>query len=205
MSHIKNIVFDLGGVLLDIDPALTHTAFEKLGIKDFKNNYSLNKADKLFDKLETGHVTEPAFYDAIRLLSNTQLSDEAIKNAWNALLLNFRAGSLQWMEQNSHRFNFYLLSNTNHIHHVCFSEHFKKQTGKPNFDDYFTKAYYSHDVGLRKPDASIFEFVLSDAGIAANETLFIDDLLKNIEAANAVGIKTHHLLEDERIETLGLS
>lgn len=204
MSQIKNIVFDLGGVLLDIDLTKTEAAFDKLGIKDFKNNYSLNKADKLFDNLETGKITAADFYNGIRSISSVSLTDEAIRNAWNALLLDFRTSSLQWMEQNSHRFNFYLLSNTNHIHHVCFSEHFKQQTGKPNFDDYFTKAYYSHNVGLRKPDAAIFEFVLNDAGIAAAETLFIDDLLKNIEAAKAVGIKTHHLLADERIESLGL-
>ncbi len=197
-------MFDLGGVLLDIDLTKTEAAFDKLGIKDFKNNYSLNKADKLFDNLETGKITDADFYNGIRSISSVSLTDEAIRNAWNALLLNFRVGSLQWMEQNAHRFNFYLLSNTNHIHHVCFSEHFKKQTGKANFDDYFTKAYYSHHVGLRKPDASIFEFVLSDAGIAANETLFIDDLLKNIEAAAAVGIKTHHLKAGERVEDLGL-
>lgn len=204
MSTIKNIVFDLGGVLLNIDPALTNAAFAKLGIPDFQNNYSLHKADPLFDNLETGHTKEAAFYNGIRQICNKDLSDTEIRNAWNALLLDFRVESLNWMEANNSRFNFYLLSNTNHIHHVCFSEHFKKQTGKNNFNDYFTKAYYSHEVGLRKPDAAVFEFILNDAGIAAAETLFIDDLLKNIEAAKAVGIKTHHLLADERIENLGL-
>lgn len=204
MSNIKNIVFDLGGVLLNIDPEQTNLAFEKLGILDFKNNYSLHKADPLFDNLETSKTTEDNFYKGIRQICNKDISDADIKNAWNALLLDFRTESLNWMETNADRFNFYLLSNTNHIHHVCFSEHFKQQTGKPNFDDYFTKAYYSHQVGLRKPDAAIFEFILNNAGIAAAETLFIDDLLKNIEAANAVGIKTHHLQADERIENLGL-
>lgn len=204
MNTIKNIVFDLGGVLLNIDPEQTHIAFEKLGIPDFKNNYSLHKADPLFDNLETGKTTEDEFYNGIRQICNKHISDSDIKDAWNALLLDFRTSSLEWMEKNSNRFNLYLLSNTNHIHHVAFTNHFKKQTGKNNFDDYFTKAYYSHNVGLRKPDAAIFEFILNDAGITANETLFIDDLLKNIEAAAALGIKTHHLQVQESIEALGL-
>ncbi len=204
MSTIKNIVFDLGGVLLNIDPEQTNLAFEKLGIPDFKNNYSLHKADPLFDNLETGKTTEQEFYNGIRHICNKDISDDDIRAAWNALLLDFRTGSLEWMEKNAARYNFYLLSNTNHIHHVAFTNHFKKQTGKHNFDDYFTKAYYSHNVGLRKPDAAIFEFILNDAGITANETLFIDDLLKNIEAAAALNIKIHHLLADERIERLGL-
>jgi glucose-1-phosphatase len=204
MADIKNIVFDLGGVLLNIDTTKTDAAFEKLGLKDFKNNYSMHKADKLFDNLETGHVDDTAFYDGIRGINNNKLTDDEIKNAWNALLLDFRNESLQWIENNRGHFNFYLLSNTNSIHHTSFHKTFTEQTGKNNFDDYFTKAFYSFAVGLRKPEKEIYQHLLSDTGITAGETLFIDDLLKNIEAAAALGINTHHLLPHERIENLGL-
>lgn len=204
MNTIKNIVFDLGGVLLNIDTAKTNEAFEKLGVPDFKNNYSLHKADKLFDNLETGQVSEAAFFDGIRSISNTGLTDDDIRNAWNALLLGFRIESLRWIEANASRYNFYLLSNTNSIHHSSFHKSFTQQTGQENFDNYFTKAYYSHLVGLRKPDREIYLYLLNDASITAHETIFIDDLLKNIETAAATGIKTHHLLPAERIESLGL-
>lgn len=204
MEDIKNIVFDLGGVLLNIDTALTDAAFEKLGIKDFKNNYSLTKADRLFDDLEKGKVAEPGFYDAIREMSKLPLENDAIRDAWNALLLDFREESILHLEKLPGKYRLYLLSNTNHIHHTAFHRSFATQFKGKDFDAYFTKAYYSHQVGLRKPDSEIFDFLLTDAGLLPGETLFIDDLLKNITAAAAKGIRVHHLGHAERIEQLGL-
>lgn len=202
MSTVKNIIFDLGGVLLDIDTTKTHAAFDQLGIKDFKNNYTLNKADALFDNLEMGTITEEEFYNGIRNISQLPLHNNDIRDAWNALLLNFRKESLQYLEHLAKTHQLYLLSNTNSIHHTSFHKTFTEETGRENFDDYFTKAYYSQQIGLRKPGKEIYSFVLQDAGIIAAETIFIDDLLKNIEGAASVGMQTHHLLPHERIEQL---
>jgi glucose-1-phosphatase len=204
MAKIKNVIFDLGGVLLDIDIAKTEAAFEQLGIKDFKNNYSLHKADSLFDDLETGKITETAFYDGIRNISQTQLTDAEIKNAWNALLLEFRTESLAFLQQIAAKYNLYLLSNTNSIHLTAFNQIFKRDIGKDSLDSYFTKAYYSNIIGLRKPHTAIYSFVLADAGITAGETLFVDDLIYNIEGAKVLGIQTHHLQPHEKIEDLKL-
>lgn len=204
MKTIKNIIFDLGGVLLNIDTAKTNEAFEKLGVKDFKNNYSLYKADDLFDDLEKGKVSETEFFDGIRNISKLSLHDNDIRNAWNALILDFRTESLKHLEQLKTRYSLYLLSNTNSIHHHAFHKSFTMQTGRQNFDDYFTRAYYSHQIGLRKPEKEIYSFALQDAGIIAEETIFIDDLLKNTEAAAALSINTHHLQPDEKIEDLKL-
>jgi len=204
MKTIKSIIFDLGGVLLNIDTAKTNEAFEKLGVKDFKNNYSLYKADTLFDDLEKGKVSEAGFFNGIRNISKLPLHDNDIRNAWNALILDFRTESLEHLEHLKTRYSLYLLSNTNSIHHQAFQQSFTLQTGRQNFDDYFTRAYYSHQVGLRKPEKEIYRFALQDAGLIAEETLFIDDLLKNTEAAAALGINTHHLLPGEKIEGLKL-
>jgi glucose-1-phosphatase len=204
MTKIKNVIFDLGGVLLDIDTTKTDAAFEQLGIKDFKNNYSLHKADSLFDDLETGKITETAFYDGIRNISQTQLTDAEIRNAWNALLLDFRTESLTFLQQIAAKYKLFLLSNTNSIHLTAFNQIFKRDTGKTSLDSYFTKAYYSNIIGLRKPHAAIYSFVLEDAGITADETLFVDDLIYNIEGAKVLGIQTHHLQPHERVEGLGL-
>lgn len=204
MNTIKNIIFDLGGVLLNIDTAKTNAAFESLGVKDFKNNYTLNKADALFDHLEMGTISEAEFYNGIRTISGLPLNDADIRAAWNALLLDFRTESLQCLEQLPGKYQLYLLSNTNSIHHTAFHRSFTQQTGRSNFDAYFTKAYYSQDIGLRKPAKEIYDFVLQDAGIKAAETLFIDDLLKNTEGAALAGLQTHQLLPTERIEHLNL-
>ena len=154
MNTIKNIIFDLGGVLLDIDTTKTNAAFEQLGVTDFKNNYTLHKADALFDNLEKGIITEQAFYDGIRSISRLPLHNADIRDAWNALLLDFRTESLQYLEQLAATHRLYLLSNTNSIHHTAFHNNFTATTGRPNFDAYFTKAYYSQHIGLRKPDAA---------------------------------------------------
>jgi glucose-1-phosphatase len=204
MAKIKNVIFDLGGVLLDIDTTKTDAAFEKLGIKNFKNNYSLHKADSLFDDLETGKISETAFYDGIRNISKSSLTDTEIRDAWNALLLDFRTESLAFLQQIAAKYKLFLLSNTNSIHHTAFSKILRETVGKPSLDSYFTKAYYSQLIGLRKPNAAFYTYVLNDASITAAETLFVDDLLKNIEAAKALGIQTHHLQPNERVEGLGL-
>jgi len=202
MANIKNIIFDLGGVLLNIDTSKTNTAFEALGISDFKNNYSLHKMDKVFEHLETGKISEEAFYNSIKTLSKTPISSNQVRDAWNALLLDFRTESLEFLNKVAPKYKLYLLSNTNSIHYTSFSQKSGNGSGNKFFNDYFTKAYYSHIIGLRKPDKEIYSFVLEDAGINAAETLFIDDLPGNIEGAKLVGLQTHLLLPHERIEQL---
>ncbi len=202
MAITKNIIFDLGGVLLDIDYQKTITAFEDLGLQHFEAMFSQFKADALFEKLETGALNEADFYAAVKERTHLVVTNEEIDNAWNALLLNFRIESLAFLEQLSHTYKLYLLSNTNSIHLKCFKALFTKETGKPTLDGYFIKAWYSNQVGLRKPGSKIFEFVLEEENLQAAETLFIDDTLINIETAKNLGLKTHHLLPTERIELL---
>jgi len=202
MTATKNIIFDLGGVLLDIDFKKSISAFEQLGILNFEEMFSQFKADDLFAKLETGKLSEEEFYFAIKKRTAINISDKEIENAWNALILNFRKESLDFLEILAVQYNMYLLSNTNSIHLKYFQRSFTKETGKPLLDDYFNKAWYSHKLGLRKPGAAIFEFVLQDENLNAGETLFIDDTLSNIETAKKMGFKTHHLKPDERIELI---
>ena len=202
MATTKNIIFDLGGVLLDIDYQKTIDAFKNLGILNFEEMFSQFKADELFEKLETGEVTEVDFYSAIKKRTGVPLKNEEIDHAWNALILNFRTQSLEVLEKLSATYKLYLLSNTNSIHLKYFKKLFTKETGKTLLDAYFVKAWYSNEVGLRKPGREIFEFVLQDENLQAAETLFIDDTFINIETAQKLGFKTHHLLPIEKIEML---
>ena len=202
MAATKNIIFDLGGVLLDLDFQRSVDAFEKLGLKNFENMFSQFKADELFEKLETGRLSEAEFYAAVKERTEIQITNEQIDHAWNALILNFRPASLELLKQLSANYKLYLLSNTNSIHLKFFKKLFTKETGKSLLDAYFIKAWYSNEVGLRKPGAQIFEFVLQDENLIAAETLFIDDTWINIETAHKMGFKTHHLLPNERIELL---
>jgi len=202
MTETKNIIFDLGGVLLNIDFQKSVTAFKKLGVENFDEMFSQFKADELFEKLEIGNISEPDFYAAIKKRTAGNISGTQIESAWNALLLDFRTESLKFLEKLSANYKLYLLSNTNSIHLKCFKQLFTRETGKPSFDSYFIKAWYSNEIGLRKPNADIFEFVLQEENMLAAETLFVDDTLTNIETAAKLGFKTHHLLPTERIELI---
>ncbi len=202
MNSIKNIIFDLGGVLLNIDYNKTTTAFKNLGYTDFEKMYSMIKANNVFDDLETGQISESAFYDYMLESAGESISKNEVTNAWNAMLLDFREESLQFLKQLSQQHSVYLLSNTNQIHKTAFDLNLKKQTGHPSLDNFFTKTYYSHQVGMRKPNEDIFRFVEQDAGIKASETLFIDDLYNNIATAAKLGFKVHQLLPGEKIEDL---
>lgn len=202
MNGIKNIIFDLGGVLLNIDYLKTTHAFKQLGFTDFENMYTMLKANQVFDNLETGHISEPDFYDYLLSTASTPVSREEVETAWNAMLLDFRVNSLRQLEKLRKTHRVFLLSNTNIIHKRAFDNIFSRQTGLTSFDDYFDKAYYSHHVGLRKPHSDIFHYVLKDAGIVASESFYIDDLLPNIETARELGFKTHQLLPGEMVEDL---
>lgn len=202
MKSIKNIIFDLGGVLLNIDYNKTTKAFKNLGYTEFEKMYSMIKANSIFDNLETGHLSESSFYEYMLGLANATVSENEVTNAWNAMLLDFRTESLQFLMQLSQLHNLFLLSNTNQIHKTAFEKNLMKQTGHPSLDIFFTKAYYSHLVGMRKPNEDIFKFVLEDSGIIASETLFIDDLYGNIATAANLGFKIHQLLPGEKIEDL---
>ena len=179
-------------------------AFKALGIEGFEAMFSQFKADELFAKLETGAISEADFYAAIKTRTGLNINDEQIDNAWNALILDFRTESLGFLESLSDKYKLYLLSNTNSIHLKYFKALFTRETGKPLLDAYFDKAWYSNEIGLRKPGAEIFEFVLQEENLKAAETLFIDDTYSNIETAQHMGFKTHHLLPPERIELLNL-
>lgn len=202
MSGIKNVIFDLGNVLLNIDYDKTKNAFLDLGYTDFEKMYSLSKANNFFDGLETGHISEPAFYEYMLKSGSGKITNNDVRDAWNAMLLNFRGESMRFLKQLSQHKNIFLLSNTNTIHKTAFEESLKTQTGVSSLDSFFTKAYYSCHIGMRKPNEDIFKFVLRDAGIIPDETLFIDDLYGNIETANKLGIKTHLLVPGEQIEAL---
>jgi putative hydrolase of the HAD superfamily len=130
------------------------------------------------------------------------ITKNQVTGAWNAMLLDFREESFDFLKQLSKKYRLYLLSNTNTIHKSAFDENFKKQMKTSSLDDFFIKSYYSHLVGMRKPNEDVFRFVSKDAGIVASETLFIDDLFNNVATAAKLGFKTYQLLPGEKIEYL---
>ena len=202
MTTINNVLFDFGKVLLNFDNDNAKTYFKNIGVNDYDKQVMALHAENIFNKLETSELSVDQFINTISQKLKGLVSDTDIKNAWNSILLDYRTESMKYLERLKNRFNLYLLSNTNALHHEQFDRILFNQLGVKSLDSYFTKVYYSHQIGMRKPDRKIYEFVLNDAGIKAAETLFIDDLPENIAVASSLGFQTHLLLPEERIEKL---
>ena len=204
MQQIKNIIFDLGGIFLDIDYPKTEKAFINLGITNFPELYNQHHASDLFELLETGKITPTEFYNQFASLSPVVVTDKQIQEAWNAMLGTFPLERIEWLKQIKNRYNIFLFSNTNKIHHDAFTQTFAQLTGNNNFDSYFIKAWYSHTIGVRKPYTASFRHVLQLENLQAAETLFIDDTFKNIEGAQEAGLQTIHLVAPRTLLDLDL-
>jgi FMN phosphatase YigB (HAD superfamily) len=197
--NTKNIIFDLGGVILNIDYRLTSQAFKNLGLHDFDEKYSQAKQNHLFDRLETGAVTPKQFRQELKTYFNQQVSDADLDNAWNVMLLDLPAQRIDLLKELSTKYRLFLLSNTNIIHYHAYSAYLKQTFGKLIFDEIFEKQYLSFEIGMRKPDKEIFELVLNENNLLPSETLFIDDSIQHVEGATKTGIYTYHLQSAETI------
>ena len=198
--HIRNIIFDLGGVIINIDYNRTAEAFKNLGMKDFDAIYSKAKQAHLFDRLETGELAEEMFHEEMYNYLPQGIPADKITAAWNAMLLEFPASRMDFIYELKKHYRLFLLSNTNSIHLKEFLRMADVQLGSDRFENAFEKVYYSCSIGMRKPDTEIFEFVLKENGLTANETLFVDDSAQHIEGALKAGLHAELLLPGETIE-----
>jgi glucose-1-phosphatase len=199
MKGIKHIIFDLGGVILNINYQLTYQAFDDLGVKDFTSLYNQFTLNNLFSGLETGHVSTEEFLKEMLEHAPAGTTKQQIIDAWNAMLLDFPLQRLQLLQQLRQHYNLYLLSNTNAIHLDRFNQILQESRGIPSLGSFFDKAYYSHIMGLRKPEKECYQMVIDENGLNPEETLFIDDTEPNITGAQAVGLQTIHLLAPKTI------
>lgn len=200
MKKIKNIVFDLGNVILDIDTDLSKLAFTKYGLTDFDKLYTLAAQSEIFDRLEVGSISPSEFYNEFRQLTGTDLSNEIIEECWNALIIDYTQERIDLLIKLEKDYRIFILSNTNIIHYHSYTKLLSEKYNIKGLESIVEKAYFSHEVGLKKPDASIYEFVLKDSKLEAEETLFIDDNSFNIDAAKSLGIETVLLENCDLIE-----
>jgi FMN phosphatase YigB (HAD superfamily) len=188
MSKISAIIFDLGGVLLNLDQDKTIRAFERLGL----DLDAMNSESSVFHDFETGRINAADFRQAIKSMLKGNITDGQIDTAWNAMLLDINTERLNILVELKRRFKVYLLSNTNSIHIDFFRKYIDTLSGLTPWDDLFDKQYFSYEIGLRKPGKGIYEYVLKDINRAGNECIFIDDSLSNLRGASSAGIYTFH-------------
>jgi putative hydrolase of the HAD superfamily len=192
LEGIRNIIFDLGGVLLDLDFTAPVREFEALGLNSGHLDYRQAIRDPLFLRFETGDATSGEFRERIReIIGNPGAPDGLIDAAWCSMMDAIPPEKIALLKSLAERYRLFLFSNTNAIHIAYFLERFERQYGY-NVETLFEKCFYSHLIGDRKPLASSFEKVLSLGNMQKEETLFVDDFEENARAAADFGLKAIH-------------
>ncbi|MCX6249377.1 MAG: HAD family phosphatase [Bacteroidetes bacterium] len=202
-ARIRNIIFDFGGVVCDIDIKKTEEKFISFGPAKAKEEQAGEDTSKAFENLvrlyETGSISSDEFRKAIRDHYQNPPAEDAIDEAWNALLIGIPEQRIQLLETIRKNYRIFLLSNSNAIHYSHYLAYFQTRFGYRDFNGLFEKAFFSFQIHLSKPGKEIFEYVLKHAELDPAETLFVDDFLVNIQGAGETGIVGYHLKPSEEI------
>jgi len=191
---IKNIIFDLGVVVLNIDYNGPANVLKSMGVDNFEVYYSKAKQSNLFDDFEKGLISPDDFRESFKESIEIIISNAEVDGIWNAMILDFPAKRIELLKALKNNYRTFLLSNTNKIHYDFYTKRLNDENGV-SWDDLFHKTFFSFEIGLRKPDHQIYLKALEEAEIDAAESLFIDDLFINAEASKACGINTVWLKE----------
>ena len=198
---IENILFDLGGVLLNIDMSKTREAFANLGWKEENWKGVSDNGHLIFENLEIGLDSPSQFREKIRGILPGNPADSEIDHAWNAMLIDFPVEIVDYLISLKSKYRLYLLSNTNELHLQRFGNIFEQAYGY-SISRLFEKCYYSHEIGFRKPNPEAFLAVIRDASLDPAKTLFVDDLKSNTETAETLGMKVLHIAAGTLLESL---
>ena len=201
-TKIKNIIFDLGGVILDIDENIVYRELEKMGINISELAHS-KAFMEIMSKFDVGVYTAPTFRKKVKaLIGQEKMTDQKFDSIWNAMLLDIPRERIEAIEQVKQHYKIFLMSNTNEIHYDLYVRDLQLRFGYNEFDALFNKSYFSFDIHLEKPDPRFFELILDHEHLLPEETLFIDDTAANIRTAKALGLHTYHISRDELVRNL---
>lgn len=201
-AKIKNIIFDLGGVILDIDENVVYQELGKLGINVSELPRSKEFRD-IMSKFDTGIYTAPTFRKKMKVLvGQEKMTDQKFDSIWNAMLLDIPRERIEAIEQIKRHYKIFLMSNTNEIHYDLYIRDLQLRFGYNEFDALFDKSYFSFAEHLEKPDPRFFELILDHQHLVPEETLFIDDTATNIKVAKQLGLKTYHISREELVRNL---
>jgi putative hydrolase of the HAD superfamily len=200
--NFRNILFDLGGVILDINVTATQQKFFEMGLPAVFLQYPENMLTDLYFRYETGKIDTVEYRNEVRRISGLDLMDEVIDEAWIAMLVGIPAERTELIGRLKERYGLYMLSNTCPLHSPVFEKMYQDAAGIP-MHDIFDGIYYSYEIGFHKPDREAWEYVIEDAGIDPRETLYIDDSIHNIKASQELGFQAIHIHERTSMMALG--
>lgn len=187
----KAVLFDLGGVLIDIDYHATERAFEQLGVSDFNERYTQLAQNELFDRFECGEISPQHFVNLLLPFAQLGTSPNQVVAAWNAMLGSFPVEKIKLLERLSKTTPLFMLSNTNELHWIEVKRAWQKVATQP-MQQFFSAIYLSHEIGKRKPHPETFVWVCQQMGYEPADVLFIDDSPQHIEGATQAGLQVHY-------------
>ena len=202
MLNIRNyqaIIFDFGGVIINIDYNATIRAFSDLGLGSFDEIFSKARQNSLSDDFEKGLISEEVFFESLNKNLDHPVEVAKLRKAWNSMLMDIPQRRIDLLKKINSQMPTFLLSNTNDTHIRAINEYLEESHQIRSVHSWFNKVYFSFEINQRKPDAIIFETVLQENNLDPAKTLFIDDSPQHIAAARSLGIQTHHLLDGEDI------
>ena len=201
-AKIKNIIFDLGGVILDLDESITYKELGKMGINTSELAHSKDLME-ILSKFDTGIYTAPTFRKKMKaLIGQEKMTDQKFDSIWDAMLLDIPRERIEAIEKVKKHYKIFLMSNSNVIHYDLYVRDLQLRFGYNEFDELFNKSYFSFAEHLEKPDPRFFELILDHEGLLPEETLFIDDTAANIKVAQSLGIRTYHIRRNELVRNL---
>ena len=202
MTPYKNLIFDLGEVIIDIDYRQTIAAFQQLAVVDFSEIVSYTAQNPVFDLYEKGKISTASFAAELKKFLRPGVTDEEVEHAWNAIFQQFPEGKIDLLLQLKGNYKTFALSNINDIHLATINRFASSSLGLPSFGHLFHGAYYSNLLGHRKPEKEIYQLILTNENLNPTETFFVDDKLENVEAARAFGIQAYHLTDRNKLPEL---
>lgn len=198
-SGISTIIFDLGGVLVDLSVEKTINAFAGLSGWAEHQVAEVYQTHSEFFAFERGEISDTEFRNVLRRIFKTEASDQELDKSWNAMLIGLPAKKLEMVAKLKQQFQVVVLSNTNNIHLQCINKNF---LGGETLNTHFNRCYFSHEVGMRKPEPRIYKHVLQHQNIISGSVVFLDDNVENLQAAQTLGIHTIHIQHAEQVFTI---
>ncbi|MEO9869090.1 HAD family hydrolase [Ekhidna sp.] len=198
LQGIDAIIFDFGNVLIDLDYPRVIRQFSKVAKKNQEEIEELVVTAPVLQKFEMGMIEPDEFRAKINSLLGTNMGERQFEQIWNSMLKSITKERMDKVLKIGERFDTFILSNTNMIHEIAYEEMIMMETGKDSLRDFVKEVYYSHEIGMRKPNLNCYNFVIDDIGLYASRMLFLDDRLDNVEAAQKAGMKALQILDPDR-------
>lgn len=195
LNGIEAVIFDFGEVIIELDYPRVIAGFSEVASKNIEEIHELVVTAPILKEFEVNKISTSEFRAGVNDLLGMSLDDVTFDAIWNSMLKNLPKERMDILAQVGERFDTYILSNTNVIHEKAYNKMILDVTGKPNLHEFVNKAYFSQDIGLRKPGKECYQHVIEDIGLEPEKMLFLDDRLDNIEGARSCGLKTVHVTD----------